>query len=64
MWFILTHGVLSQHVSGLRKFQEVSNSVRVTIVKKANNIVPIDCRMIIMGFLVTVSYIAYSTIHF
>ena len=59
MWFILNPGALSQHMSGLGKFQEVSYNVRVAVTKKVNNVAPLNCRVVIRGFLMSVHIVLF-----
>ena len=46
-------------MSGLKKFQEVSNSVHVAVIKKVNNVVPLGFTLVIRGFLISVHVVLF-----
>ena len=59
MWLILNSGAFSQHLCELRKFSGTWQAMHVTVIKKVSNIVPLDCRGVIRGFLTSVHIVLF-----
>ena len=64
MWFRLKPGAVSRNLSELRKLSETCQVMCVAVIKKVKNVVPLDCRGVIKGFLISVHIVLFIRNYF